>query len=196
MPFTAAELEAMRLADEEIDAEPDYVSLQLVGSITDELEREARDASKTPQQKKAAEYQRRYNEEHKDEIKERQRRHYEKHKAEIKERKRRHYEENRAKNGPCVDLRRWRKEHGYTQKEAAQLLGVSQAAISLYESGAVSCNFTALINKAAANKKKSVRADFFIDPTGSIADSGNKEKMSSTVYHSGKELSRDDGELY
>jgi len=163
MPFTAAELEAMRLADEEIDAEPDYVSLQLVGSITDELEREARDASKTPQQKKAAEYKRRYYEEHKDEIKEYQRR---------------YYEENRAKNGPCVNLRQWRKEHGYTQKEAAQLLGGSQAAISLYESGAVPCNFTALINKAAASVAST--------------DSGKQEKMSNTVYHTGKELSRDE----
>jgi DNA-binding XRE family transcriptional regulator len=99
-------------------------------------------------------YNRAYYAAHKEEIKKYQKSHYAKNKEEIKCRNKEYHASNTSKNGRCDRLIQYRKEIGLTQSDLAKLVGVSQAAISLYESGKLPCDVDALIGRMNAHEKK------------------------------------------
>lgn len=119
MPFTAAEWEEMRRADEEIEREfrlsPEDLERDRELTRVVKLERMA------PEKRRIAAYQRAYREANRDSI---------------AEKKRAYYEANRDS---LAEKQRWireaRKAHGYTQQDMARMLGVSIPAISRLESG-------------------------------------------------------------
>lgn len=71
MAFTQEELEEMRRADEEIEAEFSWTAEEL--ALSRELDRAAKLAAMLPERRKLAEYQRQYREANKDKVAERQR---------------------------------------------------------------------------------------------------------------------------
>ncbi|WP_343121164.1 helix-turn-helix transcriptional regulator [Intestinimonas butyriciproducens] len=104
-----------------------------------EAQRRYREAHK----EEIAEYQRWYRETHKEEIAEAQRRYYETHKEEIAEGKR--------------ELRDARIALGLTQKQAAELLGVAQPTVCLWETISPHKNWREMIEKLTGRHKKSRR---------------------------------------
>jgi ribosome-binding protein aMBF1 (putative translation factor) len=119
MPFTAAEWEEMRRADEEIEREFRLSPEDLERDR--ELTRVARMERMDSERRRLAEKQRAYYEANRDSI-------AEKHRA---------YRE--ANRDSIAAYQRWirdaRKAHGYTQRDMARMLGVSISAISRLESG-------------------------------------------------------------
>ena len=119
MPFTAAELEDMRRADEEIEREFRLTPEDLAESRA--LDREARLEEMPPEKRKILESQRAYREANREKILESQRA---------------YREANREK---VLESQRWirdeRTKRGYTQRELAQRIGSSQPSIAMLESG-------------------------------------------------------------
>ena len=119
MPFTAAEWEEMRRADEEIEREFRLTNDDLIRER--EMAREIALERMPPEKRRIAEYQRAYYEANRDSIAEYQRAYYE------------------ANRNSIAAYQRWvreaRKAHGYTQQDMARMLGVSISAISRLESG-------------------------------------------------------------
>ena len=129
--WTPAELAEMARADAEIEASFRITDADLViGRLFD---REVILDRMDSKQKRIAEYQRRYREAHKEEIAESQRRYYEAHKEEIAEGKR--------------ELRDARIALGLTQKQAAELLGVSQPTVCYWETISPPKNWREMIAK-------------------------------------------------
>lgn len=119
MPFTAAELEEMRRADEEIEREFRLTQEELAKSR--ELDRQAKLEEMLPEKRKVLESQRAYREANREKVRESQRA---------------YYEANREK---VLESQRWirdeRIKRGYTQRELAQRIGSSQPSIAMLESG-------------------------------------------------------------
>lgn len=131
MGFTPAELAEMARADAEIEASFRITDADLViGRLFD---REVILGRLDQKQKQRAEAQRRYREAHKEEIAEVKRRYYEAHKEEIAEGKR--------------ELRDARIALGLTQKQAAELLGVSQPTVCYWETISPPKNWREMIAK-------------------------------------------------
>ena len=134
MPFTAAELEEMRRADEEIEREfrlsPEDLERDRELTRVVKLERMA------PEKRRIAAYQRAYREANRDSIAAYQRAYYEANRDSLAEKQRAYREANRDS---IAEKQRWiretRKAHGYTQRDMARMLGVSISAISRLESG-------------------------------------------------------------
>ncbi len=97
MPFTAEELEAMRLADEEIEREfeESYSAQYADAEISKWLDELAVNDTLDHKQLHNKRYQRAYYEEHKEEIAAKMRAYYEAHRDEIAARKRAYYEAHR-----------------------------------------------------------------------------------------------------
>lgn len=139
--WTPAELAEMARADAEIEASFRITDADLViGRLFD---REVILGRLDQKQKQRAEAQRRYREAHKEEIAEYQRRYYEAHKEEIAEVKR--------------ELRDARIALGLTQKQAAELLGVAQPTVCLWETISPPKNWREMIEKLTGRHKKSRR---------------------------------------
>ena len=119
MPFTAAEWEEMRRADEEIEREFRLTNDDLIRER--EMAREIALERMPPEKRRIAEYQRAYYEANRDSLTEKQRAYRE------------------ANRNSIAAYQRWvreaRKAHGYTQQDMARMLGVSISAISRLESG-------------------------------------------------------------
>ena len=131
--FTAEELAELAVVDAEIDAAP--------------ITQAERDASRMRDQElrvrdKIAEAQRAYYEANRDKIAEAKRAYYEANRDKIAEAKRAYYEANRDKIAEIgAALRRWRKDHNYSQVELGELLDVTQRAVSYWERGEVPIDF-------------------------------------------------------
>ena len=109
-------------------------------------------------QKQRAEAQRRYREAHKEEIAEAQRRYREAHKEEIAEGKRRYREAHKEEIAEGKrELRDARIALGLTQKQAAELLGVAQPTVCLWETISPPKNWREMIEKLTGRHKKSRR---------------------------------------
>lgn len=132
MGFTPAELEERARADAEIEAGPfRFTDAEIAfGRLFD---REAILDRMDSKQKRIAEAQRRYYETHKEEIAEAQRRYREAHKEEIAETQR--------------ELRDARIALGLAQKQAAELLGVSQPTVCYWETISPPKNWREMIAK-------------------------------------------------
>ena len=136
MPFTAAELEEMRRADEEIEREFRLTPEDLRRSREQDRQAEL-DALPTAERLKRA-YQRAYREANRDKVLEAQRAYYEANREKLQEAQRVYREANRDK---VREGQRWirdeRVARGYTQRELAALAGVSQPAIAQLETGSM-----------------------------------------------------------
>ena len=101
-----------------------------------------------PTGRKLAEYQRAYREANRDKVAERQRA---------------YYEANRDVNRSAADaLKAARAAHGYTQKDLAQLLGISRSLLAMWETGMVAPNMdnlAAVLPELASKKKTQTWAD-------------------------------------
>lgn len=97
MPFTAEELEEMRRADEEIDAEFKLNEDDLRRSRL--MDREAMQEMLTPEKRKLAEYKRAYYEANRDKLAEYQRAYREANRDKLAEYKRAYREARRKQNG-------------------------------------------------------------------------------------------------
>ena len=121
MPFTAAELEEMRRADEEIEREFRVTPEDLRRSREQDRQAEL-DALPTAERIKR-EYRRAY---------------YEANREKVLEGQRAYREANREK---VLEGQRWMRDErvarGYTQRELAALVGVSQPAIARLETGSM-----------------------------------------------------------
>ena len=121
MPFTAAELEEMRRADEEIEREFRVTPEDLRRSREQDRQAEL-DALPTAERIKR-EYRRAY---------------YAANRDKVLEYRRAYYEANREK---VLEGQRWMRDErvarGYTQRELAALVGVSQPAIARLETGSM-----------------------------------------------------------
>ena len=97
MPFTAEELEAMRLADEEIEREfeESFAAQYADAEISKWLDELAINDTLDHKQLHKKRQQRAYREEHKDEIAAKKRAYYEEHKDEIAAQQRAYYEEHK-----------------------------------------------------------------------------------------------------
>ena len=142
--FTPEELAELALIDAEIDAAPmtqterdesrrlDYV---LRGANMDKAA-EAQRAYREANREKIAEAQRAYREANREKIAEAKRAYYEANREKIAEAQRAYYEANREKIAEIgAALRRWRKEHGLTQREVGEAVGVLNSCICHWEKG-------------------------------------------------------------
>ena len=125
--WTPAELEERARADAEIEAGP-FRFTDTEIALGRLIDREAILDRMDSKQKRIAEYQRRYYEAHKEEIAE----------------------------GKC-ELRDARIALGLTQKQAAELLGVAQPTVCLWETISPPKNWREMIEKLTGRHKKSRR---------------------------------------
>ena len=149
MPFTAAEWEEMRRADEEIEREfrltPEDLERDRELTRVVKLERMAPEKRRIAEKQRAyyeanrdsiAAYQRAYREANRDSLAAYQRAYREANRDSIAEKQRWIREANRDS---IAEKQRWireaRKAHGYTRRDMARMLGVSISAISRLESG-------------------------------------------------------------
>ena len=121
MSFTAAELEEMRRADEEIEQDFRWTQAELEASRR--RDRAAAFEALPPEKQRLAAAQKAYREANRDKVAAAQ-------KA--------YYEANRDK---VAAAQRWihdaRMERGYTQRDLAQLCGASQPTIAMLETGMI-----------------------------------------------------------
>ena len=151
MPFTAAELEEMRRADEEIEREFRVTPEDLRRSreqdrqaeldalpTAERIKREYRRAYYEANREKVLEYQRAYREANREKVLEYQRAYREANREKVLEGQRAYREANREK---VLEGQRWMRDErvarGYTQRELAALVGVSQPAIARLETGSM-----------------------------------------------------------
>ena len=148
MPWTAEELAEMAKADAEIEAEFEdeataYRLARENAEYAEEIDRTARADSlpraEVNRRRKIAAYKKAYYEANKDEIA-----------AYQKD----FYDSAMQKNGPCDALRAFRKEHGYTQRDIAKILGVSSQLVSHWETGRCAFDMTLLDQLFIAAKEK------------------------------------------
>ena len=136
MPFTAAELEEMRRADEEIEREFRVTPEDLRRSREQDRQAEL-DALPTAERIKR-EYRRAYYAANRDKVLEYQRAYREANREKVLEGQRAYREANREK---VLEGQRWMRDErvarGYTQRELAALVGVSQPAIARLETGSM-----------------------------------------------------------
>ena len=120
MPFTPEELAEMAAADAEIEENFRLTNEDL--ALARELDRETVLAGMLPEKRRVAEYQKAYREANREKV---------------AERNKAYYEANRRENQSIgLSIRAARKALGYSQKYLAQLIGVSRAAIAMWETGA------------------------------------------------------------
>ena len=166
MPFTAAELEEMRRADEEIEREFRVTPEDLRRSreqdrqaeldalpTAERIKREYRRAYYEANREKVLEYQRAYREANREKVLEGQRAYREANREKVLEYQRAYREANREKvlegqrayreanREKVLEGQRWMRDErvarGYTQRELAALVGVSQPAIARLETGSM-----------------------------------------------------------
>ena len=166
MPFTAAELEEMRRADEEIEREFRVTPEDLRRSreqdrqaeldalpTAERIKREYRRAYYAANRDKVLEYQRAYREANREKVLEGQRAYREANREKVLEYQRAYREANREKvlegqrayreanREKVLEGQRWMRDErvarGYTQRELAALVGVSQPAIARLETGSM-----------------------------------------------------------
>ena len=136
MPFTAAELEEMRRADEEIERDFHWTQEELEASRR--RDRAAVFAALPPEKHRNAAYRKAYYEANRDKIAAAQKAYYEANRDKVAAAQKAYYEANRDK---LAAAQRWihdaRVERGYTQRDLARLCGASQPTIAMLECGMI-----------------------------------------------------------
>ena len=136
MPFTAAELEEMRRADEEIERDFHWTQEELEASRR--RDRAAVFAALPPEKHRNAAYRKAYYEANRDKIAAAQKAYREANRDKVAAAKKAYREANRDK---LAAAQRWihdaRVERGYTQRDLARLCGASQPTIAMLECGMI-----------------------------------------------------------
>ena len=136
MPFTAAELEEMCRADEEIERDFHWTQEELEASRR--RDRAAVFAALPPEKHRNAAYRKAYYEANRDKIAAAQKAYYEANRDKVAAAKKAYREANRDK---LAAAQRWihdaRVERGYTQRDLARLCGASQPTIAMLECGMI-----------------------------------------------------------
>ena len=136
MPFTAAELEEMRRADEEIERDFCWTQEELEASRR--RDRAAVFAALPFDKQRNAAYQKAYREANRDKVAAAKKAYYEANRDKVAAAQKAYREANRDK---VAAAQRWihdaRVERGYTQRELAQLCGASQPMIAMLERGMI-----------------------------------------------------------
>ena len=136
MPFTAAELEEMRRADEEIERDFRWTQEELEASRR--RDRAAVFAALPPEKQRNAAYQKAYYEANRDKVAAAKKAYYEANRDKVAAAQKAYYEANRDK---VAAAQRWihdaRVERGYTQRDLARLCGCSQPTIAMLERGMI-----------------------------------------------------------
>ena len=123
--------------------------------INDEMDHEdyiaaaARDKElrSTPKSKKVAAQKKAYYEANREKVAAQQKAYYEANREKVAAQKKAYYEANREKLFQRQrEIAEVRKQMGLSQNEAAKILGVSQATISLWEKGCVVCDVDSVIH--------------------------------------------------
>ena len=151
MPFTAAELEEMRRADEEIERDFHWTQEELEASRR--RDRAAVFAALPPEKHRNAAYRKAYYEANRDKIAAAQKAYREANRDKIAAAQKAYYEANRdkvaaakkayreANRDKLAAAQRWihdaRVERGYTQRDLARLCGASQPTIAMLECGMI-----------------------------------------------------------
>ena len=149
MPFTAAELEEMRRADEEIERNFRWTQEELEESRL--RDRAAVFEALPPDKRRRAAAQKAYREANRDKVAAAKKAYYEANRDKVAAAQKAYYEANRdkvaaaqkayyeANRDKVAAAQRWihdaRMERGYTQRELAQLCGASQPMIAMLETG-------------------------------------------------------------
>ena len=136
MPFTAAELEEMRRADEEIERDFRWTQEELEASRR--RDRAAVFAALPPEKQRNAASRKAYREANRDKLAAAQKAYREVNRDKVAAAKKAYYEANRDK---VAAAQRWihdaRVERGYTQRDLARLCGASQPTIAMLERGMI-----------------------------------------------------------
>ena len=136
MPFTAAELEEMRRADEEIERDFRWTQEELEASRR--RDRAAVFAALPPEKQRNAASRKAYREANRDKVAATQKAYREVNRDKVAAAKKAYYEANRDK---VAAAQRWihdaRVERGYTQRDLARLCGASQPTIAMLERGMI-----------------------------------------------------------
>ena len=136
MPFTAAELEEMRRADEEIERDFRWTQEELEASRR--RDRAAVFAALPPEKQRNAAARKAYYEANRDKVAAAQKAYREANRDKLAAAKKAYYEANRDK---LAAAQRWihdaRVERGYTQRDLARLCGASQPTIAMLECGMI-----------------------------------------------------------
>lgn len=136
MPFTAAELEEMRRADEEIERDFRWTQEELEASRR--RDRAAVFAALPPEKQRNAASRKAYREANRDKLAAAQKAYREVNRDKLAAAKKAYYEANRDK---VAAAQRWihdaRVERGYTQRDLARLCGASQPTIAMLERGMI-----------------------------------------------------------
>ena len=149
MPFTAQELEGMRLADEEIERE--FCQTQEEIEASRRRDRRAKFEALPIEKRKVAASQKAYREANREKVVASKKAWYEANREKVAASQKAWYEANREKvaasqksyreaNREKVEAtQKWiagaRKAAGYTQADVARMIGTSQASIAMLESG-------------------------------------------------------------
>ena len=143
MPFTAAELEEMRRADEEIERDFRWTQEELEASRR--RDRAAVFAALPPEKQRNAAARKAYYEANRDKVAAAQKAYREANRDKLAAAKKAYYEANRDK---LAAAQHWihdaRVERGYTQRDLARLCGASQPTIAMLECGMIAlerCRF-------------------------------------------------------
>nr|DAE78982.1 MAG TPA: regulatory protein [Caudoviricetes sp.] len=136
MPFTAAELEEMRRADEEIERDFRWTQEELEASRR--RDRAAVFAALPPEKQRNAAARKAYYEANRDKVAAAQKAYYEANRDKVAAAKKAYREANRDK---LAAAQHWihdaRVERGYTQRDLARLCGASQPTIAMLECGMI-----------------------------------------------------------
>lgn len=134
MPFTAQELEEMRRADEEIEREFRLTQEEI--EMSRRRDRQAVFEALPVEERKAAAQRKAYREANREKAAAQRKAWYEANREKAAAYQKAYYEANREK---AAAQQKWiadaRKAKGYTQTDAARMIGTSQTSIALLESG-------------------------------------------------------------
>ena len=151
MPFTAQELEEMRLADEEIERE--FCQTQEEIEASRRRDRRSKFEALPIEKRKVAAYQKAWYEANREKVAAYQKAWYEANREKVAATKKAWYEANREKEAATkkayreanrekvAATQKWiagaRKAAGYTQADVARMTGASQSSIAKLESGSM-----------------------------------------------------------
>ena len=134
MPFTAQELEEMRLADEEIERE--FCQTQEEIEASRRRDRRAKFEALPIEKRKAAASQKAYREANREKVAATQKAWYEANREKVAATQKAYREASREK---VAASQKWiadaRKKAGWAQADVARMIGVSQASVAMLEIG-------------------------------------------------------------
>ena len=126
--FTPEELAELAAFDAMVDAEPASLAER-----RESRERDLKIRQRNENREAIAEYKKQYYAENREAIAEYKKQYYAENREAIAEYKKQYRAATRSRT--WTPQKHWRKDHGYTQRELAAMLGISQQTLSNWENG-------------------------------------------------------------